>query len=70
MSGSKYPTAPPLSPGGSVQQQLAQVNAELQRKANRNSEETFASLVLRAPNGAHFRLTVSNAGSLVVAPFT
>jgi hypothetical protein len=70
MSGSKYPAIPPLSPGGSVQQQLAQVTTELQQKANRNAEELFTSIVLRAPSGAHFRVTVSDAGALVVAPFT
>jgi hypothetical protein len=54
--------------GGTVEQQLRQLRAELARTARQNQEPTFPSLLLTAPGGRTYRVSVSDAGSLVVTP--
>ena len=70
MSGTlRAPGVAGVSPSTSRPAQLADLSEQLLRKADVGGEPVFAAIILRAPNGAHFRVTVSNAGTLAVAPF-
>jgi hypothetical protein len=70
MSGSaRFPTAPGVSPSTSRPAQLADLAEQLLRKVDRNSEAVFSTVVLKAPNGSHWRVKVSDAGVLSTEAF-
>lgn len=71
MSGSslRFPPSSQVSTTSSTGAQLADITEQLRRKADTNSEAVFAAIVLRAPNGAHFKVTVDNAGALHTVAF-
>ncbi len=64
MSGRLPAQAVPFSPSQSREAQLADMQEQLRGKANRNSEEIFTTILLRAPGGAYFRVKVNDAGVL------
>jgi hypothetical protein len=53
---------------GSVPDQLRQIADALSRKANVTSEPVYSAVMLIAPGGAVFRLTVDDTGALATAP--
>jgi hypothetical protein len=59
--------APPnvFSPTRPVEATLAALSAEMARKADRNTEEVFTAILLRAPGGAYWRVSVNDTGALV-----
>ena len=68
MSGRLPVPSVPLSPSASREAQLADMQEQLRGKANRGVEETFSTILLRAPGGGYFRLAVSDAGVLSTSP--
>jgi hypothetical protein len=57
--------APFIAPtSGDLDQRLAIMAAALSRKADATSEPTYSALLLRAPDGSTWKLSVSSAGAL------
>ena len=49
---------------GSVPEMLAGISRDLARKIDRDTEPSFPSILLRAPDGSTWRLAVGNDGAL------
>ncbi len=64
MSGRLPATSVPLSPSASRDGQIGELQEQLRGKANRNTEEIFTTIILRAPGGAYFRVKVNDAGAI------
>jgi hypothetical protein len=62
------PPAPLIAPvSGTTEQRLQQLADAISRKQDRASEPVYASVLLLAPNGAAWRLSVDNTGALSTA---
>jgi hypothetical protein len=62
------PPAPVIAPiSGTIEQRLQQLADAISRKQDRASEPVYASVLLLAPNGAAWRLSVDNTGVLSTA---
>lgn len=60
------PVAPVAVPtGGSLDQRLNLLADSVSRKAEINTAPAFIAVILAAPNGTQFRITVDNNGQLV-----
>jgi hypothetical protein len=59
------PFTPPLA--GSLDQRVTQIAQALSKKSDATLEPVYNAVQLIAPNGAVWRVSVSNAGALVVA---
>jgi hypothetical protein len=60
-----YPPAPLIAPfSGSLDQRLSMLAEAMSRKANMSDEPVYAAVMLIAPNGSTWRLSVSNTGAL------
>ena len=61
----RYPVAPFIAPvSGDLEQRMAQVAQAINRKADVTSEPTYAAVVLLAPDGGAWRVTVDDTGAL------
>lgn len=61
------PAAPFVAPGsGPIEQRLSQLAAAISRKADVTTEPVYNSIILIAPNGSPWRVSVSNTGVLGV----
>jgi hypothetical protein len=59
------PPAPFIAPfSGSIDQRLAMIADAMNRKANMSDEPVYAAVMLIAPNGSTWRLSVDNTGAL------
>lgn len=62
------PPAPLIAPvSGTAEQRLQQLADAISRKQDRTSEPIYASVMLLAPNGATWRVSVDNTGALSTA---
>jgi hypothetical protein len=62
------PAAPFIAPtGGSIDQRLALVAQALNRKADQTSSPVYSSVILLAPGGGAWQLTVDDTGALSTA---
>ena len=52
---------------GNIQDQVRRIADGLSAKADATSEPTYSAVMLIAPNGSTYKVTVSNAGALVIA---
>jgi hypothetical protein len=68
MAASPQAPAPFVAPvSGDINQRLAQVAQAINRKADATTVPSFSAIILRAPNGASWQLSVDNAGALSTA---
>ena len=58
--------APPAYPRQSLDGKVEDIARELATKVERNTEPVFPSIILRSPNGTHWRVKVNDAGALAV----
>ena len=59
------PFAPPLA--GSLDQRVAQLATALSKKADHTAEPVYNAVLLIAPGGVVWKLTVTDTGTLAVA---
>jgi hypothetical protein len=65
------PPAPVIAPvSGTPEQRLQQLADAISRKQDRTTEPVYASVMLLAPNGAAWRLSVDNTGALSTSVVT
>jgi hypothetical protein len=57
------PFSAPLS--GTFEQRLAAIAAAINRKADATATPSFSAVVLRAPDGSNWQVSVTAAGALV-----
>jgi hypothetical protein len=61
------PAAPFVAPAsGPIDQRLSQLAAAVSRKADQTTQPVYNSVILIAPNGAPWRVAVSDTGVLSV----
>lgn len=61
----RQPAAPFIAPvSGDMEQRLAQMADALSRKQDRASDPVYSSVMLIAPNGATWRVSVDSTGAL------
>jgi hypothetical protein len=68
MATAPRPPAPFIAPvAGDMDQRLAQVAQAINRKADATTVPSFSAIILRAPNGSSWQLSVDNTGALSTA---
>lgn len=66
MAARPQPPAPFVAPvSGDINQRMAGVAAAINRKADATATPSFSSIVLRAPDGSSWTVSVDTTGKLV-----
>lgn len=67
MAALPQPAAPFIAPSsGPIEQRLSQLAAAISRKADQTTQPVYNSVILIAPNGSPWRVSVNDAGVLAV----